>query len=1083
MTLSARLTNYANPEVSGTYAGNVLTNEVAAAVQLASLPLGNVQLDGHFGYRSAETHSFLAALDLEGRLRSAKLALPTAEKPLDFTSLAASYELKDANLRVHDLFADVLGGHARGNWEMLHVDTPDAASRMDASLQGVSLARASDALGPRDVRRIPLEGVATMQAQASWTGSLDDLVAHVRLAVASSRTLDQSRGIIPVNGVVQADYDGPGNMISFGQSYLQTLSTKINVAGMLSSRRSGNSDVSVLVTTSDLHEVDELAMIVENAFQRVPSRPPPTLAGSASLHAVVTGTPKNPVIRGQLAARDFEVDGSRWKALAVSLSARPSEVSLQNGTLHANSRGDITFAGSAGLHDWAFLTRSPVSFHATVANISIAEAEKVAGQRYPVTGILSAAISATGTRENPELKGTASLTHASAWNEAIDNLTINANSAKGMIHSTLTLEVPAGTIAGSGDYRPSAEQYQLSLHGSGLQLAKIPMLQRQAAVQGAINFSASGSGTIWNPSLKASLAASEIQVRDQTISNMSAQVVLASHRANLTLHSTVYEGSVDAEADVDLQGSRYTTVSVDVRALPLAPVLTTFLPSEGSSVTGQTELHLRLQGPLENPEQIKGHLEIPTFHIADGKAQIDLTEPLHAEYRHGVATLAPAKIQGTGTKLTFSATIPIHSPSSYSISADGSMDLAIVRQFAPSVQSSGQVLIHVSGRGGSFESGIRGELLVKDAVFSSDSVPVGIEDLNAQINLLGDRADIAKCSGTAGGGTVSATGFFIYGHNRNFNVALNAKSVRVRYPQGLRSVLSGQLNLQGAPSSSQLTGRVSVDRLSFTQGFDLSNFAASFSEESSGAPPSSFERGMKLDVAVRSAQELSLASSKLRMGGSANLMVTGTLAEPVVLGRIALTSGEVFFLSKRFEVQSGTIVFTNPVRTSPVVNLHVTTTIEQYDITLNLSGPVDRLKTDYTSNPPLAPADIIHLLAFGNTTEEAQSAPSSSVSSSAESVLAQGVSGQVAGRIQNLTGISQLTIDPLAANTSGDPGAQIAIQERVTGSLLLTFSTNVASTQSQTVEVKYQLSKQLSVTVLRDQNGGYGIDLRLHKTF
>ena len=59
VTLSARLTNYANPEVSGTYAGNVLTNEVAAAVQLASLPLGNVQLDGHFGYRSAETHSFL----------------------------------------------------------------------------------------------------------------------------------------------------------------------------------------------------------------------------------------------------------------------------------------------------------------------------------------------------------------------------------------------------------------------------------------------------------------------------------------------------------------------------------------------------------------------------------------------------------------------------------------------------------------------------------------------------------------------------------------------------------------------------------------------------------------------------------------------------------------------------------------------------------------------------------------------------------------------------------------------------------------------------------------------------------------
>ena len=277
--------------------------------------------------------------DLEGRLRSAKLALPTAEKPLDFTSLAASYELKDANLRVHDLFGGRAGRAVDAATGKCCMWTRRMQHRvwMHRCKAFRSLARAMLS-AHADVRRIPLEGVATMQAQASWTGSLDDLVAHVRLAVASSRTLDQSRGIIPVNGVVQADYDGPGNMISFGQSYLQTLSTKINVAGMLSSRRSGNSDVSVLVTTSDLHEVDELAMIVENAFQRVPSRPPPTLAGSASLHAVVTGTPKNPVIRGQLAARDFEVDGSRWKALAVSLSARPSEVSLQNGKRSTQTR-------------------------------------------------------------------------------------------------------------------------------------------------------------------------------------------------------------------------------------------------------------------------------------------------------------------------------------------------------------------------------------------------------------------------------------------------------------------------------------------------------------------------------------------------------------------------------------------------------------------------------------------------------------------------------------------------------------------------------------------------------------------------
>jgi translocation and assembly module TamB len=272
--------------------------------------------------------------------------------------------------------------------------------------------------------------------------------------------------------------------------------------------------------------------------------------------------------------------------------------------------------------------------------------------------------------------------------------------------------------------------------------------------------------------------------------------------------------------------------------------------------------------------------------------------------------------------------------------------------------------------------------------------------------------------------------------------------------------------------------------MSFTQAFDLSSFADYFSQVSGGSPPSRFERGLQMRVAVQSAQTLNLTSSKISVGGSANLMVKGTLADPVVLGRVALTSGEVFFLGKRFEVQGGTVGFANPTRTEPVLNLHVTTTVEQYNLTLNLTGPVDRLKTTYTSEPALPQADIIHLLAFGNTTEEAAAAPSQSVGQSAQTILAQGVSSQVAGKIESLTGISQLTIDPLAATTNGGtPGTQVAIQQRVTGSLLLTFSTDVTTTQAQTVQVQYQVNKRWSVTVLRDQYGGYGVDVRLHKEF
>ncbi len=116
-----------------------------------------------------------------------------------------------------------------------------------------------------------------------------------------------------------------------------------------------------------------------------------------------------------------------------------------------------------------------------------------------------------------------------------------------------------------------------------------------------------------------------------------------------------------------------------------------------------------------------------------------------------------------------------------------------------------------------------------------------------------------------------------------------------------------------------------------------------------------------------------------------------------------------------------------------------------------------------------------------STLEKASNA-STPASLGAESALAQGVAGQVASKVQNLTGISQLTLDPTAGNNQ-NPGAQVAIQQRVTGSILLTFSTDVTSTQRKTIQLQYEPKRQVRISVLRDEYGGYGMDVRLHKVF
>src|SRR5260370_2491428 len=94
-----------------------------------------------------------------------------------------------------------------------------------------------------------------------------------------------------------------------------------------------------------------------------------------------------------------------------------------------------------------------------------------------------------------------------------------------------------------------------------------------------------------------------------------------------------------------------------------------------------------------------------------------------------------------------------------------------------------------------------------------------------------------------------------------------------------------------------------------------------------------------------------------------NLQSTGNASNPVNIGRTNLASGELFYRNVLYQLQRGIISFDNPTETEPVMNISVTTTVEQYHLTLTLKGPCDKLTTSYVSHPPLSTADIINLIA------------------------------------------------------------------------------------------------------------------------
>ena len=304
------------------------------------------------------------------------------------------------------------------------------------------------------------------------------------------------------------------------------------------------------------------------------------------------------------------------------------------------------------------------------------------------------------------------------------------------------------------------------------------------------------------------------------------------------------------------------------------------------------------------------------------------------------------------------------------------------------------------------------------------------------------------------------------------------------YPQGMRESINANLRFTGTTTNALLGGSVNLADLSFTHGFDLNNFIDQFSGGVEARPRRDSRRMLRSISRVHSSNNVNLVSRTLSVGGTANLQVRGTMAEPVILGRANLTGGDIILNGNRFVLTGGTIQFVNPSVTQPVMNLTLTTSIQQYNINLRFEGPVDQLRTQYSSDPALPSADIIHLLAFGQTTE-ASAANSTPANQAAETLVANQVSSQVTSRLSKVAGISQLSINPVLAgsNAQGPAGANITVQQRVTGNLFVTFSSNVQTTQGQTIQGQYQVTPRVAVSATRDPNGGFAFDTLIKKSW
>ena len=302
------------------------------------------------------------------------------------------------------------------------------------------------------------------------------------------------------------------------------------------------------------------------------------------------------------------------------------------------------------------------------------------------------------------------------------------------------------------------------------------------------------------------------------------------------------------------------------------------------------------------------------------------------------------------------------------------------------------------------------------------------------------------------------------------------------------------LRLTGTSNSAVLSGDVVVTKLAVTPGFDFGAYINSSRQTIIFTQSDSLASRLRLDVHVTTTPELQMQTAIARLSGNADLRLRGTADRPVVLGRAEVLEGEISFNGNKYQLERGDVTFANPAKTQPVIDLQATTRVRDYDITVRFRGDASSpngLKITWQSEPQLPEADVIALLALGRTQEEAAYAQQAGGSlgfggDASNLLLNEALNTSVSSRIQRLFGVSRIKIDPQGLNSEtsvyrGTQGPQLTVEQQVVSNLTVTYSTNVSVSNQQIIQAEYNITRNISIVALRDQNGVVSFDLKIRR--
>jgi hypothetical protein len=1082
---------------------------------------GEGQFEGTF-------HMFKGGRELKGDFSSVEAGV----NDYRFPNLAGSVVWVREKMEVTHATSGFYGGTTEFRYVMAPLGdrTTPARATFDAKYADVDLAALSEFFQMRGLR---VAGTATGHNEMAWTlGKFADrsgsgavtfsAPAGVALqgaqlapgAAAAARDRYTIPGpfsnhtpLAPLGVAGNLTYAFDPEAIRFEPSQVFTEDTYVAFEG--ATAYGERSKMPFRVTTRSWQESDRMLAGIMTAFGATTKAIP--VDGVGRFEGVLLGAFNRPRIEGRLVGAEMRGWDVNWGEVDGDFVVENSYANVSRAVIRSgSSRMDVTGQFALGYPRADGGEEIDARIRVTDRDlVDFREAFDL--QDYEVDGSLSGDFHVYGRYEGPQGFGRMTIARGIAYDEPFAEAeTALRFEGTGVRLDALTMSKGGGQITGAayvgwnGTYSFNADGRKIAVET--LALTTYP---GYPTISGSLDFSASGTGTFEAPRYDVRFSANDLFFGDEGVGEMSGRLSMRGLLMSYEMEVASTRLALSGTGRIELNDEMDAEMSFRVSDSSLDPFIRAFQPAFSPFTSAIASGTIRVVGELYNPDALRIDTTVESVDLRLIDYRLQNAAPIRLSVEGQRLQVDALRLVGDGTELDLSGSVDLRDQS-LALQANGAANLAVLQGFVADVRGSGRAEVTARIGGTAREPVVAGNALLTDGRVRHLLFPHAMEEVNGIVTFDATGIRLDGLTARLGGGPVrfgGRIGLAAY-QLSEFDVTAVGQDMRLRYPEGMRSLVDGTLALQGPADSPVVTGTVTVKNANWTRGIDTSGglFSGLTGDpvmptvQGQLAPPSA----LRFDVRLIAPSSLHIDNDQARVVASADLTLRGTLDRPLIFGSAEIVRGEAEFEGRRYVVTRGSLDFANPDRIQPFFDIEAETRVrvpgQTYRITMRMAGTTDRLQPQFQSDPPLQTLDILALLfsdqaPSGDMELARLQRPNEQeqrlVEARATRALTGALSAEVGRVVEQTFGVDTFQITPLlndpyqqSARVNLNPTARVTIGKRISSRVFLTYARSLSSAEyDQIILLEFDESDTLSWVLSQNEDRTYALEVRKRHSF